>query len=130
MKNCFRHILPIFILSFVLVFLSGAGDGLGFCPQNGTSQELEISASESIVGSADSSNLFLPSQNSFTSGMRSHQSVIKRVNCSGKNSSENIRFCKNMDAGTRNSLQININYLFVPVVKASQKLIAIGKFII
>ena len=35
-----------------------------------------------------------------------------------------------MDAGTRNSLQININYLFVPVVKASHKLIAIGKFII
>lgn len=130
MKNCFIHILPIFILSFVLVFFSGAGDGLGFCPQNGTSQESEISASESIVGSADSSNLLLPSNNSFTNGVRSHQSVTKRVNSSGKNCSEYTRSCRNMDAGTRNSLQININYLFVPVVKASHKLIAIGKFII
>lgn len=130
MKNCFRHILPIFILSFVLAFFSGAGGGLGLCPQDGASLELEIPAYESVVGSADSSNMLLPFQNSFSNGMRSHQSVTKRVNCSGKNCSENIRSSRNMDAGTRNSLQININYLFVPVVKASQKLIAIGKFII
>jgi len=129
-KNCFRHILPIFILSFVLAFFSGAGGGLGLCPQDGASLELEIPAYESVVGSADGSNLLLPSNNSFSNGVRSHQSVTKRVNCSGKNCSENIRSSRNMDAGTRNSLQININYLFVPVVKASHKLIAIGKFII
>jgi len=113
-----------------LAFFSGACDGLGLCPQDGASLELEIPAYESVVWSADSSNMLLPSQNSFSNGMRSHQSVTKRVNCSGKNCSENIRSSRNMDAGTRNSLQININYLYVPVVKASHKLIAIGKFII
>ena len=128
MRNLSRHILLLFIAAFAAVCY--ADDSKNSLQEERTEMASVIQLPDFSIENTDCSNCILPSQNSYTSGLRPQLSVSKRVNGSCKNNTEYIKAGKFVYAGTRTFVNYTIHFISVPFAKSFHKLITFGKLTI
>ena len=128
MKNLFKYIIPVFLVAFGILALSDKAEFFSCGEVCGTLSV--ISSDDSTVYAEQANNFFLPSNNCYTSGIRTQQSVAKRVNSFSKNGGGYIclpkHICVCAAGSSNNKFSFALSTFTIPAVK----LIVLGKLLI
>ena len=79
----FKYIIPVFLVAFGILAFADNAESLSSDVADGALSVL--SADDCTVYAEQANNFFLPSNNCYASGIRTQQSVAKRVNSFSKN---------------------------------------------
>ena len=128
MKNLFRYIIPVFLVALGILAFADKAESL---PCDGAHGALSVlSADDCTVYAEHANNFFLPSNNCYTSGIRTQQSVAKRVNSFSKNGGGYICLPKHICVCAAGSSNYKFSFALSSFTIPAVKLMILGKLLI